>query len=161
MLMTDASAYAQHAGRKTSINESDIVTLLHRCVSLPRYLSPSRRAQRFVDPPPPRFFCPCSQRVLSDKNSLQSHGRRLGLDRELQTVLDGLGRDGRARKKGVKGKKRGRSASGDGDEEGRKKRKSVVAAGERGKAGGKGRKKVEEDSESASGSGSDGGDESD
>ena len=31
-----------------------------------------------------------SQRILTPKNRLQTHGRRLGLDRELQSVLDAI-----------------------------------------------------------------------
>ena len=46
------------------------------------------------------------QRVLTDKCGLQTLGRRMGLDRELQSIVDSLGPDGK-RAAGVrKGKKR-------------------------------------------------------
>lgn len=59
---------------------------------------------------------------MTDKCGLQALGRRFGLDRELQSVLDAMGPDG----KGVggtrgKGKKRGRTS-----EEGRGLKRAVM-----------------------------------
>lgn len=73
------------------------------------------------------------QRILHPSNRLQTHGRRLGLDRELQSVLDAIvdgdeggtgvgGKRGGKRRKvsaggGGRGKKRARSESEEGSDE--------------------------------------------
>ncbi|KAL8290138.1 hypothetical protein RQP46_003077 [Phenoliferia psychrophenolica] len=76
-MMGDASAYAHHAGRKSRINESDLVAMMYR------------------------------QRVLTDKCGLQALGRQHGLDREFQGVIDAMGPDGKGLGKGRKERKRG------------------------------------------------------
>lgn len=134
-LVKDASAYARHAGRKHLVNEQDLVLLLTRFVYI---LSPSRFSRSglillsfpFPSPPspsPPQPQSPTptpmnSQRILTPKNRLQTHGRRLGLDRELQSVLDGIGGSGGAATTG-KGKGKERKADAVGEGGGRKKGK--------------------------------------
>lgn len=128
-MMSDAGAYAAHAGRKNLIHDSDLIAMMYRYVFHPSPLFQLSLTGRSMD----------RQRVLTDKCGLQALGRRYGLDRELQSVLDAMGPDGR----GV----------GNARQKGRSKRKKTGEGGRRAKRATTGR--VTEEVDAVSGDSSD------
>lgn len=139
-LTEDAAAYASHAGRKSRLHESDLVTMMYRFV-YPLHSHPASHSfiSFFALPAWDRSLTLISdslhrQRVLSDTCGLQALGRQHGLDRELLSVIDAMGAGGKGVGKG--GKKR--KAEGGHEGEKKQRRKS-------GKGKGKGRESSEEE----------------
>lgn len=119
--MKDASAFAQHAGRQSLVHESDIVMMLHRYVLRVSWLPLPNPIQS----PSLTRSQSSSQRLLTPALGLSTLGRRLGLDREVQSVLETVGNDGLGATTAGKGpKKRKRVARVD-EGAGKRRRKSA------------------------------------